>query len=205
MTVKQQILEKAEGLFLRLGIRSVTMEELSRELGISKKTLYQFVDNKADLINQIILNSTENEKRCIAQFREKSKDAIEEMLAIAEFVLETLRKISPAAIYDLQKYYRESWNAMETMHKKYIYATIRENLERGIEQGIYRADLNPDIIAKLYVGKTSFITDEEVFPLQDYRRDELYEEFINYHIHGIASPKGLELLEQHLKKQKTTS
>ncbi len=202
MSVKQQILDKAEGLFLRLGIRSVTMEELARELGISKKTLYQFVENKADLINQIILNSTENEKRCIAQFREESDDAIEEMLNIAEFVLQTLRKISPAAIYDLQKYYRESWNAMEAMHKEYIYATIRDNLDLGIEQGIYRSDLNPDIIAKLYVGKTSFITDEEIFPLEEYRRDDLYEEFINYHIHGIASPKGLELLEKHLNKQR---
>lgn len=184
-------------MFMRYGIKSITMDDISRKLGISKKTLYQFVDNKGDLINQIFEIQTNIEKEAVTKITAESKDAIDEILGIAKFVTQQLREFSPTVMYDLQKYYRESWMKIEEYHSDYVYSVIKANLERGIEEALYRDNMNPDIVAKLYVGKTMSVVDEETFPLKEYNRENLYKEYINYHIHGIASPMGLALLKQY--------
>ncbi len=196
--VKQQILDKSEELFMRYGIKSVTMDDIARELGISKKTLYQYVANKTELIEQIFHQRIEREKKQMARIRDISADAVEEILKIADYVIAELRQLSPTTMYDLQKYYRGTWCQMDALHQSHVYQLIRDNIERGMEQGVYRHDLDPDIIAKLYVGKTSLVADDELFPLREYNIEELFKQYIHYHIHGIASPKGLRLLEQHL-------
>lgn len=198
--VKKQILDKSEELFMRYGIKSVTMDDIARELGISKKTLYQSVENKTELIEQIFHQRIEREKRRMAEIRESSADAVEEILKIADYVIAELRQLSPTTMYDLQKYYRGTWCQMDALHQSHVYQLIRDNIERGMEQGVYRHDLDPDIIAKLYVGKTSLVADDELFPLREYNIEALFKQYIHYHIHGIASPKGLGLLEQHQGK-----
>lgn len=189
-------------LFMRYGIKSVTMDDIARQLGISKKTLYRYVENKNDLIAQIFEQKIEQEKKVMAQIREDSSDAIDEILKIAAYVIRELRTLSPTTVYDLQKYYRETWRQMEALHQRHIYTIIRENIQRGIKQALYRINMNPDIISKLFVGKTSLVVDEELFPIRDYNLGDLYKEYIYYHIHGIASPKGLHLLEKHLQQSK---
>lgn len=198
MDSKQQIISKAADLFMRYGIKSVTMDDIARELGISKKTLYEHVSNKSDLIEQIFEQKITEEKEMMTQFRVTSSDAIEEILNITKFVLKTLRHLSPTTVYDLQKYYRSTWKLMESLHCNHYYDLIRDNLERGIAQGVYRDNLNPDIVAKLYVGSSDLVTNDQWFPVRDYRVDDLFIQHMNYHLHGIASAKGLNLLEQHM-------
>lgn len=202
MDSKQQILNKSMELFMRYGIKSVTMDDIARQLGISKKTLYQYVSNKNDLIAQIFQQKIEQEKKIMADIRLDSLDAIDEILKIAAYVIKELRELSPTTVYDLQKYYRETWRQMEALHQRHIYTIIRENIQWGIEQGLYRNKVNPDIIAKLFVGKTSLVVDEELFPTRDYNMGDLFKEYIYYHIHGVASPKGLEFLRNHLQQLK---
>lgn len=198
MDSKQQIISKAADLFMRYGIKSVTMDDLARELGISKKTLYEHVSNKSDLIEQIFEQMITEEKQVMAHYREISKDAIEEILHITRFVLKNLRRLSPTTVYDLQKYYRSTWKMMESLQCNHIYELIRDNLERGIVQGVYRETINPDIIAKMYVGSNTIVTDEDWFPMREYRMDELFIQHMTYHLHGIASAAGLALLDRHM-------
>ncbi|MFT5166063.1 MAG: AcrR family transcriptional regulator [Saprospiraceae bacterium] len=197
MESKAKILQGATGLFLKYGVKSVTMDDISRELGISKKTLYQHVENKADLIEQTVQLYIDDEKKMIASIRGEAENAIHEMVILAKYITQMFREMPSGLTYDLQKYHRKSWDLMESYNQTHIYGVIKDNIERGIEQGVYRNDLNPDIIAKLYVGKTSIIVDEDVFPLRDYNKENLFKEYIKYHLHGIASAKGLKLLEKH--------
>ncbi len=192
-----EILEGAKKLYMRYGIKSITMDDVARELGISKKTLYQHVENKNDLVMKIIKDHISNEKSCLGAIEGEARDPIEHMLLIARYVLQILREVRPAAMYDLQKYYRDAWNIMDKFQQEHIYKTIRANLEAGIEQGLYRPEIDSDIIAKLYVGKTTVITDEELFPTREYDRDRLFREYITYHLRGILSDKGLEKLKTY--------
>ena len=197
MDLKHQILEKAEFLFLKYGLKSVTMDDIARKLGISKKTLYQYVENKTDLVSQIMMTHIATEKALMEEVATNSGDAIEEMLKVGRYAIQQLRKLSPTLVYDLQKYYGNIWLMLQKLHRGHGQQMIRENIERGKLQGVYRPDVNADILAKMYVMSTFSLVDEEVFPLKKYNKENLFKEFIKYHIHGIASSKGLELLKKH--------
>lgn len=197
MSAREKILEESTGLFLRYGVKSITMDDIASNLGISKKTLYQFVDNKTDLIYQVCHQHIMAEKAIIDKIVSDSKDAIDEILSIAAYVTNLLRQLSPTTVYDLQKYYKASWKVMEGLHNEHVYHVIKNNVDRGIKEGLYRDDLDADIIAKLYVGKTNMVVDPELFPLKEYNLEKLFSEYIHYHIHGIASQKGLTLLRKH--------
>ncbi len=198
--LKEKVLAKANKLFMQIGIKTITMDDVARELSISKKTLYQHFDNKADLINQILDEYLRQEKEHIEQVSQSANDAIDEMLSIGKYIIKQLNTYSPAAIYDLQKYYPESWMLLKSLHQVFIYNVIKTNIDKGIRQGFYRKGINADIIAKLYVSKSSILTDENLFPHQQYSKEKLFKEHIRYHLHGIASSEGLTLLEKYNKK-----
>jgi len=200
MQLNDRILTKAENLFFKYGLKSISMDDLSRELGISKKTLYQSVENKKDLILKVFQNHGQKEFEAIIRIREEAQDAVDEMIGVAQYVIPTLRKITPTIIFDLQKYYNDVWSFMENFHQTHVSDFIKENIKRGKGEGIYREEVNADIISKLYVGKTMMLIDEDVFPLRDYNKENLLKEHMKYHIRGIATPKGLKLLEKHFKK-----
>jgi AcrR family transcriptional regulator len=198
MDMKTQVLDTARELFMRYGVKSVTMDDLARELGISKKTLYQTIDKKADLIRQVIVQFLEGEQEAINFIRSQSENAISEMLAISKHLTTVLRQLRPSTVYDLQKYYRSAWKLIENHHRNHVYSVIRQNLVWGMEEGLYRKNLDPEIIARLYVGRSFILVDESVFSLQENDRNHLLEQFIQYHIHGIASPEGLRELDKQL-------
>ncbi|RLD22732.1 MAG: hypothetical protein DRI69_00300 [Bacteroidetes bacterium] len=194
---REEVLEGAKELFLRYGIKSITMDDVAREMGISKKTLYQHVKNKTDLIERIIHQHIHDEKKCLSELPGQAHDAIEQVLMIAQYVVQILRGMRPTTMFDLKKYYRECWNMMEEFQHEYMYEMIRGNIEQGVKEGLYKDDLDADIIAKLYIGKTMLLTDEKLFPVGEYDRDKLFTEFIQYHLRGIVSEKGTKQLETY--------
>lgn len=124
------------------------------------------------------------------EISENSTDALEEMVQMAEHTVIHFRQIKPALIYDLQKYYRDIWNKVTEYQSKYYINKISENIKRGQEEGLYRLEVSPEIIAKLYVFKSFSLVDEQLFSLQEYEREFLITQHIQYHVHGILSEKG---------------
>jgi len=186
---------------MRYGIRSVTMDDIARELGISKKTLYQTVDNKADLIEKLIRQHMKEEKEAMETIRLRATDAVDEMLQIGSFVIERVSEITPGTIYDLQKYYQSLWRRMKKEMQEHVYGIIIDNLQRGIEQGLYRKEMEPEIVALLYVGKSLLVTDEETVEACSGNMEKVHRELIRYHAYGITSGRGRQLLEKHLLAQ----
>jgi AcrR family transcriptional regulator len=200
MEKKKQNLNEAEQLFKKYGFKSITMDDVSRHLGISKKTLYQYVENKADLIEKIMHNHNANEMELIAQIQENSTDAIDELFNIAVMARQQLKELSPAAIFDLKKYYKPIFDMLISMHQEYIYNCIKNNLDRGIKNGLYRDDLNVDIIARLYMAQTLGLIDDSYFPSDKYKKERVYSEFIRYHFNAITTKKGATILNRKLNK-----
>jgi TetR/AcrR family transcriptional regulator, cholesterol catabolism regulator len=201
METEYKILRKASEMFMTYGIKSVTMDDISRAIGISKKTLYQYVDNKLDLLKKTIFLQNEEEKNALANCKQQSSNAIEEVILISRYVNQLLQNINPAAVYDLQKYYIEHWNLMRSLHEEYIFNMIRENLKNGIDQGFYRKDMNIDIVAKLFGATADIILDTNLFPIQEYKRSDLHREMVRYHLHSIVSDKGHNILEEFYKNE----
>lgn len=193
---KAIVLQTANEEFMRLGIRSVSMDDISSKLGISKKTLYQVVDNKKDLVGQSIENHLRLEKQLMNDISQNANDALVEMIQIGRHSVITLRNIKPAILHDLQKYYKETWMKIRAFTQGVIGERIKNNLSRGIKEGLYRKNINPEIISKLYVLKSWSLVDESNFSLNRYKMDELIRQHLLYHLSGILSEDG----RRHLKK-----
>jgi AcrR family transcriptional regulator len=200
MNDQEKLVRTATELYLRYGVKSVSMDDISRELGISKKTLYQYVENKRDLVQKVMASHLNSEKCMMEEIRGEARDAVEEMVLIARYVLSIFKQVSPGTMYDLKKYYRKVWDEWEVFHKEHIFKAIRQNLINGIDQGLYREKMNPDIVARLYVAKASVITDEEIFPPSMFKREELFLQYVHYHMHGILSNVGKEKFMEYINQ-----
>ena len=200
MKLDQKIIVDSEAMFMKYGIKSVSMDDIAKRLGISKKTIYQHFSTKKDLLNRVLERHTAQEKCEIENIRDNSEDAIHEIVQMARFAIQKLQNLSPHTLYDLQKYYCESFSVWDQFHKNHIFDIIKGNILRGIEEKLYREDINPDFIAKIYIEMINVLTDEEKFPLMDKQFDKLYLQFINYHLRGLVSDKGYNQLEKHLNK-----
>ena len=200
MNTKDKILVGSFDLFMRYGIRSVTMDDIANQLGISKKTIYQFIDNKKHLIKTVILNYLKSDEKAILKILSEADNAIDEMFALAKHVNTFLARMKPTLMYDLQKYYREEWSLIRKQHFAFIHSVIKKNIERGVEQKIYRGDIDPEIISRFYTQVSECCTDESLFPSSEYPKTVLFLEHLTYHMFGLANENGRKiLLEKNLK------
>lgn len=195
---QEKWLRRTEDLFLRYGIKSITMDDVARELGISKKTLYQFVENKDDLVAKV-MDRHIAEQCCIdEEIHQKSTDAIDEMYKVIVQVVSDMQRMKPNVIYELQKYHREVWERIQQFQWDYLYKVTLTNIEWGRRDGLYRTDFDETIVARFYIHGSFSIFDERIFPKPQYAFDTLFKEYILNYLHGIASDKGRELLKAKL-------
>lgn len=187
------MLERITDLFLKYGIKSLSMDDIARELGISKKTLYQHFSNKHDLVAQTIDFNLQSQNRKMQPSKlDDDMNAIDVLLKVSRVIAENQKNFNPAVNFDLEKYYPESWQKVVDYQRKHVYQKICQNMRQGIQAGLYRDDLNVDVIASIYVyrvGNLEVLDDVDV-PFYEAMRD-----IFEYHIRGIATEKGLKYLE----------
>ncbi len=186
----QSILDFTVNEVMKLGIKAVSMDDISKSLGMSKKTLYGHFDSKYDLVEKAILRHLSLEKQVIDEINLRAEDAIDEMAQIAEHTVVHFRQISPVLIHDLQKYYKEIWRYVVTHQTQYFIEKIGGNISRGIHEGYYRKNLDAEIITKLYISKSFSLVDESLFDPRQYSREHLIKQHILYHLHGILTETG---------------
>lgn len=176
------------------------MDDIARELSISKKTLYLHFADKDDLVKKIVESYLNTQECEIAGLCTTDMNAIDILLVISKYLTAQMSKINLSVNYDLQKYYPESWKAIENYRETHMLEHIMQNIVNGIRQGLYRDDFNIDIIAKSYILR--FNPDDNI---QDWIKnssltfEEVFQTLFIYHIRGIANKKGLEYLEQKIK------
>lgn len=180
---------------MKYGIRSVSMDDLSSQLGISKKTLYQFCSKKEDLVDKVISHHVNLEKDALNDINHRAVDALDAMVQIAQYVVISFRDIKPGVVYDLQKYYPKSYEKLRRFHSEFIREEIRKNLQRGIKENLYRTGLDPIVISTLYESKAWILVDLNLFPASEFNAEHLLKQHILYHIHGILSENGTKRLK----------
>jgi hypothetical protein len=195
-TKKTDVIERSTLLFMRYGIKSVTMDDVARELGISKKTLYKYFVDKNELVMGILSAKLDIDANHCLSCKGSSENAIDELISISKFVLEQVGQINPVVFFDLKKYHPEGWELMQKHKWDFILNSIRENTIRGIKEGIFRYDLDIEITARLYVASTDIIMDGKVYPWPEFKFDHVFSEFIRYHIHGLVNNDGLNYFNQ---------
>ncbi|MBL7826529.1 MAG: TetR/AcrR family transcriptional regulator [Saprospiraceae bacterium] len=197
---QEKWLKRTEDLFLRLGIKSVTMDDVARELGISKKTLYTFVESKDDLVKKVLERHIMQEKRDCEVMYERAQNAIQEMFCVIESNSQQMGQMKANIVYDLQKYHRDAWEMMSEFQRGFLYQVVRANLERGVKEGLYRNDFDIDIVTRIHIASSFQMFDETIFPQNAFKRDVVFREYLKHYLHGILSEKGRKYLEKFAPK-----
>lgn len=182
---------------MRFGIRSVTMDDLSRELGMSKKTLYNYFSSKTELVKKAVLHHIEEEEQMLKSIKDQKVDAIQEMLLITGHVREMLKNFKPTIIYDLKKYYKPSWKMMESLHSDFVYSATSHNIEKGKKEGLYRKEVNSTVVARFYTTMTINIVEDTKITSLGLHVPEIFQAFMDYHLHGIMTEKGTQLYQKY--------
>ena len=199
----QRILDEAARVFWKLGIKSVTMDDVATRLGISKKTLYQYVSDKNDLVDKILKHISFSYKCDIDAVRAKEKqNAIDELYGITTTVAGHMTGIHPSVHFALEKYHPEAFRNMLSNKRREIFSCMSENMGRGIAEGLYRDDLNIPMIATIYIARFDMVFDGALFPPDRFSMNDLHWELFRYHVRGIASKKGLDYLEKKMTKER---
>lgn len=195
--MKQKIIEEAERLFWKYGVRSVTLDDIAKRLGISKKTIYQHFTDKEDIICQVInehFNGTKNEADCLLV---EANNPVEEVLRMSEVVRKHSNDVNPSLVFDIQRHYPKAWAIYKQFKEEYLLDSIRDNLQRGLEQGLYRADMDLEIMSRLRLESIQLGFNEEVFPADTFRLVDVQIQLLHHFIRGILTDKGFTIYNQY--------
>ncbi len=196
----EDLLAKVSVLYRKYGIKSVTMDDVAHELGISKKTLYQFVCDKTELVQKVV----EHVRHCnFSSMREKEGtglNAIEELIEVSQHVNTVMKDHSPTYEYDLKKYYPDIYRNLMSARRELMYESMISNIRKGKKEGVYRKDLDETIIAKLHLLRIENMQTTEIFNEKEMHSQKFFREVFVYHIHGLATDKGLKILTENIDK-----
>jgi len=198
----KELLTTTTEMFYKYGIRSVTMDDIAREMGISKRTLYQYVANKEDLVKQAVDFEISNYDCFFEDLHKKDLSALDQMVYLHEFVIKNIKE-SPASLeFDMQKYYPKIWKRIEDVRHERMYKFLVANMEKGLKEDIYRTGIDPDIIARIFIGRADTFLNNDLFSIEELSQASFLDQIFSYHIHALCNMKGLAYYEQKIKKKK---
>ncbi|GLB52565.1 TetR family transcriptional regulator [Neptunitalea chrysea] len=199
--MENKIIERALDLFLNLGFKNVTMDEIAKETGISKKTIYQFFENKNTLILACLNSMTLEINKNISFVKEKNYNAVVEQMEVKKLIMRQLKSEKTSPHYQLQKYYPKIYANVRSRHKEIMSTCVADNLAKGIKEGLYRKEINIDIVTKIHFICAIEIKNEDHFPPEKYSVLEIMNTYTENFLRSMVTTKGLEILEQQLKQQ----
>lgn len=203
LIMRDKIILKSTDLFLTLGFKSVTMDDIANEMGISKKTIYKHFDNKTQLVETTALCLFDLISNGINMICDLEKNPIEEIYDIKRFVMEHLKNEKSSPQYQLQKYYPKIFLSLKQKQFDVMQDCVIKNLKRGILLGLYRDTINVEFISRMYFTGIINIKDNDLFPLKIFSQNMLMEYYLEYHLRGICSEKGSKTLTQFIKNNQS--
>jgi len=200
MEIKDRIKQKAQELFRMYGVRSVTMDDIALQLGVSKKTLYQSFSDKSELVDEVTRNMLEdNRSNCITS-RSHADNAIHELFLALESLQEVTGNMNPGVLFDLQRGYPKTFQRFQDFKYDFLYDVIAENLRWGKEDGLFREDVNEEVYAKMRLEMISIPFNEQLFPKTKFSLVYLQEQTLKFFIYAIVTPKGYKLIDKYINK-----
>lgn len=200
--IKERIQTRAEELIMRYGIRSVSMDDIATQLGMSKKTLYQYFDDKNKLVDVIVENQLKNAQCNCAALYKQSRDAVEEIFFTMEHIAHQFSNMNPVVLFDLEKFHPSSFQKFLKYKNEFLYDVIHKNLQRGIEEGLYRAEINTDIITKYRLESFMIAFNIDVFPPVSYSLIQVTQDILDLYLYGLATTKGHKLIVKYKEQRK---
>jgi AcrR family transcriptional regulator len=197
MSQEERIIKGALDLFLQAGIKSVTMDDIARHLGMSKKTIYQFFGDKNELVVALVKSRLQDDEREMNAIMESSANVIEEMIKMMKCSEEILSRANPIVFHDMQKYHPEAWQEFQRFKAEVIINKLQELLLKGIDQGFIRDDIDVKILATMRVNQVEMGFNTQIFPIAHFNSWKVQVQLLEHFNYGICTLKGHELLDKY--------
>lgn len=201
MELRERVIEKSMNLFLHRGCKSVTMDDIATENGISKRTLYELFSDKSELLEEAILFSSEKMKCNADKIMEGNGNVLELIFKIHEQQAEIVINLRINFFFELKKFYPEIYNRILTKFTDFHRDTTTEILKRGQEERLILNDIDKTIVSKIIFEISGIIGDKEIFSLENISRKQLFKETMLYYIRGISTDRGIKIIDEYLKKE----
>lgn len=194
MEVKDKILKESFQLFCRRGIKSVSMDDIAAHLSISKKTIYKWFENKDQVVDAALRVYLFDINADCCQITTQAANAVEELFSIMQMIRQKMAGVHPAVFYDLQKYHPEAFKAWDTYKNEVLLQHIRDNLRKGVAEGLYRSDFDLEIMARLRLLQVEHAFNPEFFPPDQFNLQQVQLTILDHFMLGIATLKGHRLI-----------
>ncbi len=198
--MKERILTAAEQLFWKYGVKSVTMEDIAKQLGISKKTIYQHFTDKEDILYQVIqekINADMTEMNCMFT---GTGNPIEELMMVLEMMRKNQHEVSPNLLIDIKRHYPQAFALFRQHMDQHIMKSILGNIQKGVSQGLYRNDINPAILARMRVEQIELAFNNEFFPINQYSMLDVQRELIHHFVRGMLTEQGFAIYNLYVNQ-----
>ncbi len=200
MTAREIILELATHRLTQRGIRAITMDDIAREAGVSKRTIYENFHDKTDLLRGVLAFMNDQFCRQRDMVTDESENTIEHIFRLMKLGISAMNQINPLFFEDLKKYHLKLWKEVHNVNIETQRAQIFEILKKGIKQELFRKEVNVEVVATILMQQLSLLSDKGVFPEEKFPRQMLLETVLISFFRGVATSKGIELIEQFLKR-----
>lgn len=182
---------------MQYGVRSVTMDEIAVQMGVSKKTIYQYYADKDELVEAVMADIIKYNQDCCLKDRQTAKDAIHEVFLAIDMMQEMFQNMNPTILFELEKYYPQSFEKFKQHKYSFLYKVLKENLERGIAEELYRVEIDLDILIKLRLETMMMPFNQILFPKNKYSLIKVETEFTTNFLFGLATIKGHKLITKY--------
>jgi len=197
MEIRERIKVKADELFMRYGIRSVSMDDIATHLGMSKKTIYQYFADKDELVDAVVEDDIRNMQKDCSFCNDVSRDAVDEIFLTMEQILEQFRNMNPMVLYDLEKFHYAAYQKFLRHKNDFLMKIISGNIERGIREEVYRPEVNVDVMSRFRLESMMIPFNISLFPPKKYNLADVTRELIEHYVYGLATMKGHKLIQKY--------
>jgi TetR/AcrR family transcriptional regulator, cholesterol catabolism regulator len=191
MELKEKIFNTGCKLFMTYGIRSVSMDDIARELSISKKTLYTEYRDKNAIVENVVMYQLQELDSQIDAIMASDANPVQQIFKIANVVIETRKSENPNVMYDLKKYHPTVFEKLCCHKDENSMKMVQRNLKRGQELGFYREEMDVDIIGRIFMNTMFELFNPIEFPIGDKDVETIFRQYLSYHVRGIINENGL--------------
>jgi len=184
---------------MRYGIRTVSMDDIAGGLGISKKTIYASFEDKDALVDSVIAEHLREAEALVGDIHLRSADAVQEIVLTMRMVEVQFRHLNPIVLHDLRKFHTRAYARLEAHKEQFLLGGIRGNMERGKAEGLYRPELDVEVMSRFRLESMMVLFDVDLFPPDRFSLVRASQEVLEHFLYGLATPLGRELIERHRK------
>mgnify|MGYP000279789231 FL=1 len=197
--LEKSIVVTSTELFLTLGFKSVTMDDIAEEMKISKKTIYTFFANKEALVQSVVFSMYSYITTNLTQIREKASNPISELYEVKMFIMHQLKGEKTSPQHQLRKYYPNIHKELQKKQFDFMTKSVKKSLTKGVEMKLFRPSIDIDFISRMYFNGMVGIKNVDMFPIEKYSPEQLMENYLDYHLRAIVTDNGMKLLSSYIK------